>query len=167
MNKRIAIYPGTFDPITLGHQDIIQRSSALCDQLLVCVAIGHHKTTLFALEERVNMVETVLQDMEIDCAIRVLPYEGLLVDVCRKMQAGLIVRGLRAVSDFEYEFQLAAMNRHLAPEIETVFLATSNEYSFLSSSVVKEIAKFGGPIDHLVPPHIALDVYRCQAKSPT
>lgn len=152
---RTALYPGTFDPITLGHQDIIERSTRLCGRLIIGVAIGHHKTTLFSLEERRMMVEQSLSAVNSStCQIEVIAYDGLLIDLCRQLGAGIIIRGLRAVSDFDYEFQLAAMNRHLAPEIETLFLTPSENLSFISSTMVREVAKLGGSIDNLVAPHV-------------
>ena len=149
-HPRCALYPGTFDPITVGHQDIIERSSKLCDELYVCVAIGHHKSTLFTLKERTAMVEEILPDLALRCRVRVIPYEGLLIDLCHTLGATQILRGLRAVSDLEYELQLAAMNRQLDPEIETVFLTPSENLSFISSTMVREVAKLGGDVGHLV-----------------
>lgn len=151
MNRtRSALYPGTFDPITVGHQDIIERSTKLCDNLYICVAIGHHKTTLFSLRERTAMVEEILPDLRLRCQVQVIPYEGLLIELCHQLGATQILRGLRAVSDFEYELQLAAMNRQLDPEIETVFLNPSEKLSFISSTMVREVAKLGGNVGHLV-----------------
>lgn len=151
MNRpRFALYPGTFDPITVGHQDIIERSSKLCDELYVCVAIGHHKATLFSLQERTAMVGEILPDLRLRCQVQVIPYEGLLIDLCHELGATQILRGLRAVSDLEYELQLAAMNRQLDPEIETVFLTPSENLSFISSTMVREVAKLGGDVGHLV-----------------
>jgi pantetheine-phosphate adenylyltransferase len=162
----LAIYPGSFDPITLGHLDIIERGCRLFDRLVVAVLRNPNKMPMFTVQERLEQIRLAtrhLPNLEVDS------FDGLTVNYANMRQAKALLRGLRAISDFEAELQMAHINKTLSPEIETVFLATSNEYSFLSSSVVKEIAKFGGPIDHLVPPHIAnaLDVYRCQAKSPT
>lgn len=160
----LAIYPGSFDPITLGHLDIIERGCSLFDRLVVAVLRNPNKMPMFTIQERLEQIRLAtrhLPNLEVDS------FDGLTVNYAKLRQAKALIRGLRAISDFEAELQMAHINKTLSSEIETVFLATSNEYSFLSSSVVKEIAKFGGPIDHLVPPHIALDVYRCQAKSPT
>ncbi|NHC37076.1 pantetheine-phosphate adenylyltransferase [Scytonema millei] len=158
----LAIYPGSFDPITLGHLDIIERGCQLFDRLVVAVLRNPNKTPMFTVQERLEQIRLTtrhLPNLEVDS------FDGLTVNYAQMRQAKALIRGLRAISDFEAELQMAHINKTLSSEIETVFLATSNEYSFLSSSVVKEIAKFGGPIDHLVPPHIARDVYRCQAKT--
>jgi pantetheine-phosphate adenylyltransferase len=154
----IAIYPGSFDPITLGHLDIIRRSSRLFEQVIVAVLGNPNKTPLFTVQQRLAQIRLTtkhLPNVEVDS------FNGLTVNYASVRQAQVLIRGLRAVSDFEIELQMAHTNKTLSTQIETVFLATSNEYSFLSSSVVKEIAKFGGSVDHLVPPHIALDIYQC------
>ncbi|MDF2819968.1 MAG: coaD [Clostridiales bacterium] len=144
---KVGVYPGSFDPITLGHIDIIKRSSKLFDKLIVAVLINSAKTPLFSVEERVNMLkeETLfLENVEIDV------FSGLLVDYMEKQKATAIVRGLRAVSDFEYEIQLAQTNHSLNSNVDTVFLTTNVQYAFLSSSVVREVASFGGELDHFV-----------------
>jgi pantetheine-phosphate adenylyltransferase len=154
----IAIYPGSFDPITLGHLDIIQRGSRLFEGVIVAVLRNPNKIPLFTIQQRLEQIRLTtkhLPNVEVDS------FDGLTVNYAQVRQAQVLIRGLRAVSDFEIELQMAHTNKTLSTQIETVFLATSNEYSFLSSSVVKEIARFGGSIDHLVPPHIALDIYQC------
>ncbi|MFM7369847.1 MAG: pantetheine-phosphate adenylyltransferase, partial [Sphaerospermopsis kisseleviana] len=154
----IAIYPGSFDPITLGHLDIIQRGSRLFDGVIVAVLRNPNKIPLFPVQQRIEQIRLAtkhLPNVEVDS------FDGLTVNYAQMRQAQVLLRGLRAVSDFEIELQMAHTNKTLSTQMETVFLATSNEYSFLSSSVVKEIAKFGGSVDHLVPPHIALDIYQC------
>ena len=143
-----AIYPGSFDPVTFGHMDIIRRSSRLVDELIVGVLNNKAKTPLFSVEERVRMLEEITKDMP---NVRIIPFEGLLVDFARKMQADLVIRGLRAITDFEYELQMAQTNHKMEPDLETVFLTTSLEYSYLSSSTVKEVAAFGGDISQFVP----------------
>ena len=154
----IAIYPGSFDPITLGHLDIIERGSRLFKQVIVAVLRNPNKTPLFTVEERLAQIQLCTQHLP---NVAVDSFHGLTVEYAQMQQAQVLLRGLRAVSDFEIELQMAHTNKTLSTQIETVFLATSNEYSFLSSSVVKEIARFGGSVDHLVPPHIALDIYQC------
>jgi pantetheine-phosphate adenylyltransferase len=160
----IAIYPGSFDPITLGHLDIIQRGSRLFDGVVVAVLRNPNKMPLFTVQQRLEQIRLAtkhLPNVEADS------FDGLTVNYAQMRQAQVLLRGLRAVSDFEIELQMAHTNKTLSTQIETVFLATSNEYSFLSSSVVKEIAKFGGSVNHLVPPHIAIDIYKCyNQKSP-
>ena len=159
----IAIYPGSFDPITFGHLDIIERGSRLFDRVIVAVLRNPHKTPLFTVQHRMAQIRQAiphLPNVEVDS------FEGLTVTYAQLQEAMVLLRGLRAVSDFEMELQMAHTNKTLAAQIETVFLATSNEYSFLSSSVVKEVARFGGSIDHLVPPHVALDISQCYAKIP-
>ncbi len=149
----IAIYPGSFDPITLGHLDIITRSSVLFKRIIVAVVKNSTKTPLFSLEERVAQITEVvghLPNVEVDS------FTGLTVNYAQKREAQVLIRGLRAVSDFELELQMAHTNKTLAKEIETLFLTTKTEYSFLSSSVVKEIARLGGNVDHLVPPPIVV-----------
>lgn len=149
----VAIYPGSFDPITLGHLGIIQRASQLCDRVIVAVLKNPHKSPLFTVPERLVQIQyaiTAYTNVEADS------FTGLTVNYAKLQGAKILVRGLRAVSDFELELQMAHTNKTLAPEIETVFLATANEHSFLSSSVVKEIARFGGAVDHLVPGHVAI-----------
>lgn len=143
-----AIYPGSFDPVTLGHLDIIRRASSMFDELIVGVLNNTAKSPLFSLEERVNMLENVVSDIP---NVRVAGFEGLLVDFARENDVRVIVRGLRAVTDFEYELQIAQSNRKVAPGIDTVFLVTSIEYSYLSSSIVKEYAAFGVDVKDLVP----------------
>lgn len=144
-----ACYPGTFDPITLGHVDIIQRASRLFERVVVVVANPVHKKSLFTLEERVKMVEESVVSIP-NVEVRTLE-SRLLMDFCRDNGIGIVIRGMRAVSDFEYEFKMAWMNRRLFPEIEVVFLLPSEEYTYLSSTLVKEIASLGGDISSLVP----------------
>lgn len=159
----IAIYPGSFDPITLGHLDIIERGCRLFERVVVAVLRNPNKTPLFSVQQRLEQIRistSHLTNVEIDS------FDGLTVKYAQMRQAQVLLRGLRAISDFEAELQMAHTNKTLSTHIETVFLATSNEHSFLSSSVVKEIAKFGGSVDHLVPQHVALDIYRCHTKTP-
>lgn len=143
-----AIYPGSFDPVTYGHIDIIRRSSKLVDELIVGVLNNNAKSPLFSVEERVKMLEEVTKDIP---KVRIVPFEGLLVDFARQMDARMVVRGLRAITDFEYELQMAQTNHKLEEELETVFLTTALEYSYLSSTIVKEVASFGGDISQFVP----------------
>lgn len=162
LKPMIAIYPGSFDPITLGHLDVIERGCKLFEKVIVAVARNPNKAPLFTVEQRIEQVRVCTQhlpNLEID------NFDGLTVIYAKLRQAQVLLRGLRVLSDFEYELQMAHTNKSLLPQIETVFLTTSNEYSFLSSSLVKEIAKFGGSIDHLVPQNVALDLSRCYAKT--
>lgn len=152
---RIALYPGTFDPITVGHQNIIERASQLCDHLYIAIARAHHKNTLFSAEERLENVRAVLPDLRTaPIRIETLLFDGLLVDLCRQLGVQTIIRGLRNTTDFEYERQLSAMNRHLFPGLETVFLVTAERFSYISSTLVREAAKLGGNIDDFVHPII-------------
>ncbi len=153
----IAIYPGSFDPITLGHLDIIERSAKLFDRVIVAVLSNPSKKPLFTVQQRIEQIEQCTQDIS---NVEVDSFQGLTVDYAKLRQAGVLLRGLRVLSDFEKELQMAHTNKTLARDLETVFLATSKEYSFLSSSVVKEIAQFGGAIDHLVSENVAQDIYK-------
>ncbi|EQA44869.1 pantetheine-phosphate adenylyltransferase [Leptospira broomii serovar Hurstbridge str. 5399] len=145
---RIAIYPGSFDPLTNGHVDILQRSMGLFDKVIIGVAVNSSKSFLFSIEERLSFIRQVTEgwsNLEIDT------FEGLTVDYCRKRGAKSIIRGLRAVTDFDYEYAISLMNKKLAPEIETIFLMSSNEYSFVSSTIVKEVARHGRDVSAQVP----------------
>ena len=144
-----AVYPGTFDPITNGHEDLIQRASRLFDEVLVAVAQSQAKRPFFSLDERIDIAREVLAPYK---NVKVLGFSGLLSDLVKEKSAGVIVRGLRAVSDFEYEFQLAGMNRRLAPGVETLFLTPSDKYLFLSATIVREIAVLGGDVSAFVHP---------------
>ena len=144
---KIGIYPGSFDPVTLGHLDVIKRSSKIVDKLVIGVLKNIAKTSLFTNDERVEMIEDVVKDIK---NVSVEAFDGLTVTFAREKQATVIIRGLRAVSDFEYELQVAQINHKLAPDIDTIFLTTSVEYSYLSSSIVKEVASYGGEIKGLV-----------------
>jgi pantetheine-phosphate adenylyltransferase len=158
----IAVYPGSFDPITLGHLDIIERGCQLFERVIVLVSLNPSKTPLFSVSKRLEQIQTAtehLSNVEVDS------FDGLTVTYARMRKAGVLLRGLRVLSDFEKELQMAHTNKTLSCEVETVFLATSNEHSFLSSSLVKEIARFGGTIDHLVPKTVALDIRKCYAKT--
>jgi pantetheine-phosphate adenylyltransferase len=146
-----AIFPGTFDPITNGHLDIAQRAAELFDDLIIAVYAHPIKTLLFSTAERLEMAQKAFQGWP---NVTVRSYDGLTVDIAREWDARAIIRGLRVVGDFEFEFQMALMNRSLAPEIESVCLMTTKEYYFLSSSIVKEVAKLNGDISELVPPHV-------------
>ena len=143
-----AIYPGSFDPVTLGHMDIIRRSSNIVDELIVGVLNNNAKTPLFSVKERVRMLKEATKELE---NVQIIPFEGLLIDFVKKMDAKLVIRGLRAITDFEYELQMSQTNHKIEPEIETLFLTTSLEFSFLSSTTVKEVASFGGDITQFVP----------------
>ena len=147
-----AIYPGSFDPVTFGHIDIIRRSAFMVDELIVGVLNNNAKIPLFSVEERVRMLEKVLKDMPNE---KCIPFEGLLVDFAHETGARMVIRGLRAITDFEYELQMAQTNHKLRPDVETVFLTTSLEYSYLSSTTVKEVAAFGGDISQFVPEYVA------------
>jgi len=145
----IAIYPGTFDPITCGHSDLVRRASSLFDQVIVAIAANPKKNPLFNLDERVDMVRQVLSSSG---NIIIKPFDSLLVDFAQKEGANVILRGLRAVSDFEYEFQLAGMNRRLAPDIETLFLTPGEKFTYISSGLIREIAALGGDVAEFVDP---------------
>lgn len=155
--ERIGLYPGTFDPITYGHLDIIRRGLKLVDKLVIGVATNPSKDPLFSLEERVKMVEVETRELAENhgAEITVLPFNELLMNFAVKVNASIIVRGLRAVSDFEYEFQMAGMNAYLNPEVETVFLMADAKYQPIASKLVKEIAHYDGRIDSFIPPRIA------------
>ncbi len=154
MNK--AVYPGSFDPVTLGHLDIIRRTSEMFDQVIIGVLNNKSKSPLFSVEERVNMLKEVTADLP---NVEVQSFAGLLIDFVRQNDARVIVRGLRAITDFEYELQMAQTNRVIAPEIDTVFLTTNLKYSYLSSSIVKEIAEFDGDITEFLPPAVVKRVH--------
>lgn len=149
---RIAIYAGSFDPITKGHEDLIMRSLAFVDRLIVAVARNVNKTPIFSLDERVALIKATVAD---ETRIAVHSFDGLLVDFARSVNARLLIRGLRAVSDFEYEYQMALMNRHLSPGLETVFMVPSLDTTYISASMVREVAKFGGDVSGLVHPEVA------------
>ena len=153
---KIAVYPGSFDPATNGHIDIIKRSGALFDRVIVAVLINPNKSPLFSVEERVDILRRTCGDIK---NVEIDSFSGLLIDYCKSKNANVIVKGLRAVSDFEYELQMAHMNKKLNQEIETVFIMTSSRYSYLSSSLVKEVAQFGGCIRGLVPEIIEKEIY--------
>ena len=151
-----AIYPGSFDPLTLGHVDIIRRSSAIVDELVVGVLNNSAKNSLFSLEERVSMIKEIIGDMS---NVTVASFDGLLVDYMDEIGATIIVRGLRAVTDFEYELQIAQTNHVENPNVETIFLTTSLQYSYLSSTIVKEFASYGGDISKFVPSQLIDRIY--------
>lgn len=150
-----AIYPGSFDPVTYGHIDIMRRSCKIVDELIVGVLSNKAKIPLFSVKERVKMLKEVTKDLD---NIRIVPFDGLLVEFASRMNAGLVIRGLRAITDFEYELQMSQTNQKLDPNIETMFLTTSIEYSYLSSTTVREIAAFGGDLTQFVPEAVALEL---------
>ena len=150
MTRRVAVYPGSFDPVTRGHEDLIRRSLAFADCVIVAVAENASKQPLLSLEERLELLRQAVGQP----AVQVQSFQGLLVDFARRVGASMIVRGLRAVSDFEYEFQMALMNRHLEPRLETVFLVPAFDLTYLSSSLVREVARHGGDVSQLVHPAV-------------
>ena len=150
-----AIYPGSFDPVTYGHLDIIRRSCKIVDELVVGVLNNNAKMPLFSVEERVKMLEEATKDLT---NVRIVPFHGLLIDFARQMDAFVIIRGLRAITDFEYELQMSQTNHIIAPDIDTIFLTTNLNYAYLSSSVVKEVARYGGDISKFVAPEVRRQV---------
>ena len=149
---RIAVYSGTFDPFTLGHEDVVRRAAGLFDQVVVAVAIAHHKKTLFPLEVRVAHVQLAMQSV---AGVTVLPFDGLIMNFCAAHQACAVVRGIRNLTDFDYEAQMAAMNRKLRPAVETVFLLPDAPLQCISSTLVREISKLGGAVGQMVSPAVA------------
>ncbi|NNJ65319.1 MAG: pantetheine-phosphate adenylyltransferase [Xanthomonadales bacterium] len=145
--ERLAVYPGTFDPITNGHTDLVARAARVFPNVVVAIAESPFKKPLFSLEERIDLAQNQMADLG---NVKVVGFSNLLVEFVQQIGAGIIIRGLRAVSDFEYEFQLASMNRHLAPDVETMFLTPDEDYSFISSSLVKEIARLDGDVSEFV-----------------
>lgn len=154
---RKGLYPGSFDPVTLGHLDIIRRASELVDELIIGVLKNSTKKNLFSTEERIDLLKRVTADIP---NVRIISFDGLLVDCAKEYGTHTIIRGLRAVTDFEYELQIAQTNKRLCPDIDTVFLTTNVEYAYLSSSIVREIASYSGDISHFVPQCIMDDVYK-------
>ncbi|PIE42463.1 MAG: pantetheine-phosphate adenylyltransferase [Gammaproteobacteria bacterium] len=148
--KNIAIYPGTFNPVTVGHTDIIERGAKLFEKVYICVAESRNKHPVFTLEERVDMIKGA----GLPSNVEVVGFRSLLIDLCHRLDAQVIIRGLRMVSDFEYEFQLASMNRHLDNSIETIFLTPAEDKSYISSTIVREVARFGGDVSRLVPANV-------------
>ncbi|MCF9045213.1 pantetheine-phosphate adenylyltransferase [Acinetobacter nectaris] len=161
MSKSRIIYPGTFDPITKGHIDLVVRASKMFDEVIVAIAVGHHKKPLFSLEERVSLAQQSFSNLD---NIKFIGFDGLLVNFFNQQKATAVLRGLRAISDFEYEFQLANMNRTLDARFETVFLTPSEQYSFISSTMVREIARLDGDVSKFVPEHVVQAFQRKYAK---
>lgn len=153
--KRSAVYPGTFDPITNGHHDLVRRAAGIFDRVVVAIASHSTKKPLFTVEQRVDMAKRVLADLP---NVEVMGYTGLTVEFARQHNLRIVVRGLRAVSDFEFEFQLATMSRHLSPDIETVFLTPQEQFTFISSSMVREIATLGGEVSEFVHPVVEAEL---------
>jgi pantetheine-phosphate adenylyltransferase len=151
ISHRTALYPGTFDPITNGHTDLVRRAARVFEKVIVAIAESPHKVPLLPLKQRIALAQSCLGDVK---NIEVVGFSSLLMQFVQEVGAGVVVRGLRAVSDFEYEFQLASMNRHLAPEIETLFLTPDERYSFISSSLVKEVARLNGEVSEFVAPPV-------------
>lgn len=151
MSKTRILYPGTFDPMTKGHIDLVVRASKMFDEVVVAVAVGHHKNPIFSLNERVDLAKQSFKHLQ---NIEFVSFDGLLVNFFQEQKATAVLRGLRAISDFEYEFQLANMNRTLHTQFETVFLTPSEQYSFISSTMVREIARLGGDVSKFVPQHV-------------
>ena len=147
----IALYPGTFDPITLGHEDIVRRAACMFDQVVVAVASAHHKKTMFTLEERLSLTREALQDCP---NVQIKTFDGLVIDFAASLGASTMVRGIRSMTDFDYEFQLAGMNRRLAPKIDTVFLNTLDVYQCISSTLVREVNNLGGDVTQFVSPSV-------------
>lgn len=156
-----AIYPGTFDPLTNGHYDVATRACNMFDELIIGVAANSNKSPFFNLEERVALAEEIVSDLP---NVTVRSFTGLLVDFAKEVEASVFIRGLRAISDFEYEVQIAGVNRHLSPSIETVFIAASQDYTFLSSSIVREVAKLDGDVSSFVHPAV-LEAFAAKRKS--
>ena len=159
-NPRVAVYSGTFDPFTLGHADIVRRACGLFDQLIIGVAVAHHKKTLFSLAQRLQQVTHETQTLR---NVSVLPFDGLIMDFCAGQQAVAVVRGVRNLTDFDYEAQMAAMNRKLRPGVETVFLLPDAPLQCISSTLVREISKLGGDVGQMVSPGVATALQRAQA----
>ena len=153
---KVAIYPGTFDPVTRGHLDVIKRSAKIVDRLVIAVLRNSAKNPWFSFDERIHLIEKVIADLN---NVEVTSFGGLTVDFCKEQGANIIVRGLRAITDFEYELQIAQINHRLDPNIDTMFLTTSVEYSYVSSSIVKEVASYNGDISSFVPDVIVSDIY--------
>jgi len=152
MSEKIAIYPGTFDPITMGHLDILQRASKLFDKVIITLAINSNKTPLFSKEERLDFIRDAVKNMP---NVTVDSLEGMLIKFAEKMGASAVIRGLRAISDFEFEFQLALMNRKQNQEITTVFLMPHEKYTYLNSTIIREVARFGGDVSSFITPYVA------------
>jgi pantetheine-phosphate adenylyltransferase len=149
---RTAIYSGTFDPITLGHEDVVRRAAGLFDTLIVAVAVAHHKKTLFSLQERIELAQAAFKGV---ANIKVMPFDGLIMDFCALHHASAVVRGIRNMADFDYEAQMAGMNRKLRPQVETVFLLPTADVQCISSTLVREISKLGGNVANMVSPAVA------------
>jgi pantetheine-phosphate adenylyltransferase len=159
---RHCIYPGTFDPITFGHLDVLERAARLFDKVTVGVAANSNKGPVFTQEQRIALVRTVTKHIPNVCAV---PFDGLLVEFARHQKAIAVIRGIRALSDFEFEFNMALMNRHLEPDIETIFVMPRETYSYTSSNLVKQVAKLGGDVAHFVPPEVVTALRQAYAKS--
>jgi pantetheine-phosphate adenylyltransferase len=153
----VALYPGSFDPVTMGHLDVIKRSAKIFAHVYVAVAVNSSKQPVFSTEQRIRYLQAVTRDL---ANVEVITFNGLLVEAARKYNARIVIKGLRAISDFEFEFQMALMNKKLAEDVETLFMATNTSYSYLSSSLVKEVAKLGGCIKDLVPPEVHDEILR-------
>ena len=161
--SRRAVYSGTFDPFTLGHLDVVQRAAELFDQLVIAVALAHHKKTLFSLEKRVQLVQAATKNI---ANITVLPFDGLIMDFCAAQGACAVVRGLRNLTDFDYESQMAAMNRKLLPQVESVFLLPDAQLACISSTLVREISKLGGDVSQMVPSEVLAALQALQLAEP-
>jgi pantetheine-phosphate adenylyltransferase len=162
-SRRIAVYSGTFDPLTLGHEDVVRRGAGLFDELVLAVAVAHHKKTLFGLDQRIAQARAALAGLP---NVRVEPFEGLIMDFCREQGACAVLRGVRNMTDFDYEAQMAAMNRKLAPTVETVFLLPQAELQCISSTLVREISKLGGDVAGMVSPTVAAELARVHQPAP-
>ena len=166
---KIAVYPGSFDPITYGHLDVVSRAAAVFDRVVFAVLVNPQKSApVFPTEERVKVIREAIDECcpaDIAARIEVESFDGLTVDFCRRRGATFVVRGLRAISDFEFEFNMALMNRHLQPEVETIFVMPNEEFSYTSSTLVKQVAKYGGDVSHFVPPNVAAALREAFAQS--